>query len=65
LLLAVFSNSLDLISKTFRAWDMDLAWLLPASLHQFVPPGHLAHLVRDAVRVALDFLAITGARASE
>lgn len=44
---------------------MDLAWLLPALLHQFVPPGHLAHLVRDAVRVALDFLAITGARASE
>jgi hypothetical protein len=44
---------------------MDLAWLLPASLHQFVPPGHLAHLVRDAVRVALDFSAITGGRASE
>ena len=53
-------DSLFGMSKTFRAWDVDQAWLLPASLHQFVPPGHLAHFVRDTVREALDLSAITG-----
>ena len=48
------------MSKTFRSWDVDQAWLLPSSLHQFVPPGHLAHFVRDTVREALDLSAITG-----
>lgn len=48
------------MSKTFRAWDVDQAWLLPPSVHQFVPPGHLAHFVRDTVREALDLSAITG-----
>jgi transposase len=47
------------MSKTFRAWDVDQAWLLPASVHQFVAPGHLAHFVRDTVREALDLSAIT------
>ena len=53
------------MSKTFRAWDVDQGWLLPASLHQFVPPGHLAHFVRDTVREALDLSAITGVYTSE
>ncbi|MCA3435209.1 MAG: IS1182 family transposase, partial [Roseomonas sp.] len=53
------------MSKTFRAWDADQGWLLPASLHQFVPPGHLAHFVRDTVREALDLSAITGVYKSE
>ena len=53
------------MSKTFRAWDVDQGWLLPASLHQFVPPGHLAHFVRDKVREALDLSAITGVYKSE
>ncbi|MGE3295684.1 MAG: IS1182 family transposase [Geminicoccaceae bacterium] len=48
------------MSKSFRAWDVDQAWLLPPSLHQFVPPGHLAHFVRDTVREALDLSAIIG-----
>jgi transposase len=48
------------MSKTFRAWDVDQAWLLPPSVHQFVAPGHLAHFVRDTVREALDLSAITG-----
>ena len=48
------------MSKTFRAWDVDQAWLLPPSVHQFVPAGHLAHFVRDTVREALDLSAITG-----
>ena len=49
------------MSKSFRAWDVDQAWLLPPSVHEFVPPGHLAHFVRDTVREALDLSAITGA----
>lgn len=49
------------MSRTFRAWDVDQAWLLPPSVHQFVPPGHLAHFVRDTVREALDLSAVTGA----
>lgn len=46
------------MSKTFRAWDVDQGWVLPPSLHDFVPPGHLAHFVRDTVREALDLSAI-------
>ena len=42
------------MSKTFRPWEIDQAWLLPPSLHDFVPPGHLAHFVRDLVRETLD-----------
>lgn len=53
------------MSKSFRAWDVDQAWLLPASLHQFVPPGHLAHFVRDTVREALDLSAIAGVYKAE
>ena len=45
----------------FRAWDVDQGWLLPPSVHQFVPAGHLAHFVRDTVRDGLDLSAITGA----
>ncbi len=53
------------MSKSFRAWDVDQAWLLPPSVHQFVPPGHLAHFVRDTVREALDLSAITGVYKAE
>ena len=38
------------MSKTFRAWDVDQVWLLPPSVHDFVPAGHPAHLVRELVR---------------
>ena len=31
---------------------------MPSSLHDFVPPGHLAHFVRDTVREVLDLSAI-------
>jgi transposase len=48
------------MSKTFRPWDVDQTWLLPTSVHEFVPPGHLAHFVRDTVREALDLSAIMG-----
>ena len=46
------------MSKTFRAWDVDQVWLLPASVHDFVSAGHPAHLVRELVRAELDLAAI-------
>ena len=48
------------MSKTFRGWDVDQSWLLPRSVHEFVPPGHVAHFVRDTVREALDLSAVLG-----
>jgi transposase len=44
--------------KAFRPWDVDQSWLLPPSAHELVPPGHVAHFVRDTVREALDLSAI-------
>ena len=49
------------MSKTFRSWDVEQSWLLPPSLNDFVPAGHLAHFVRDTVREALDLSAILAA----
>ncbi len=46
------------MAKAFRSWDIDKGWLLPPSLHEFVPPGHMAHFVCDTVREALDLSAI-------
>lgn len=48
------------MSKIFRCWDVDQGWLLPPSVHEFVPEGHLAHFVRDTVREGLDLSAILG-----
>jgi transposase len=46
------------MSKTFRPWDVDHRWLLPASVDEFVPAGHVAHFVRDTVRSGLDLSGI-------
>ena len=46
------------MSKTFRPWDVEQGWLLPPSVHDLVPAGHLAHFVRDTVRESLDLGAI-------
>jgi transposase len=46
------------MSKTFRAWDVDQRFLLPTSIDEFVPAGHVAHFVRDTVRNGLDMSAI-------
>ena len=46
------------MSKTFRSWDVEQRWLLPPSVHELVPAGHMAHFVRDTVREELDLRAI-------
>ena len=46
------------MSKSFRAWEVDQVWLLPPSVHDFVPAGDPAHLVRELVRTELDLSAI-------
>ena len=48
-------------AKRFRPWDVDQAWLLPPSVHELVPAGHLAHFVRDTVREQLDLTEIYAA----
>lgn len=46
------------MAKTFRPWDPEQGWLLPPSVKDLVPEGHLAHFVRDAVREDLDLSGI-------
>jgi transposase len=46
------------MSKTFRPWDVEQRWLLPPSVHELVPAGHVAHFVRATVREELDLSAI-------
>src|SRR6201988_1770788 len=53
------------MAKSYRPWDVDQVWLLPASIHDFVPPEHPAHLVRDLVRSELDLAAIVSAYEEE
>ena len=53
------------MAQVFRAWDVDQGWLLPSSLHEFVPPGHMAHFVCDTVGEALDLSAMLDSDAEE
>lgn len=46
------------MAKTFREWNVQQQMLLPPSVLDFVPPGHLAHFVRDTVAEDLDLAAI-------
>ena len=46
------------MGKAFRPWDVDQQWLLPPSVSEFVPEGHVAHFVRNLVREELDLSAI-------
>src|ERR671910_151449 len=46
------------MTKSFRPWRVNEAWLLPPSVQEFVPEGHAAHLVRDIVAEELDLAAI-------
>jgi hypothetical protein len=42
------------MSKTFREWTLDQALLLPPSVHDFVPAGHLSRFVVALVTEELD-----------
>jgi transposase len=42
------------MSKTFRSWEVDQVWLLPPSIQDLVPAGHVSHFVRETVREGLD-----------
>ncbi len=46
------------MAKTFKSWDIEQVVLLPPSVQELVPAGHLAHFVRDRVRESLDVSAI-------
>lgn len=46
------------MSKTFRPWRLDQSLLLPPSVHDFVPAGHLARFVVGLVTESLDLTAI-------
>lgn len=53
------------MAKTFREWNVQQQMLLPPSVLDFVPPGHLAHFVRDTVAEDLDLSAIIEAYEEE
>ena len=53
------------MSKTFRPWLVDQPQLLPPSVTEFVPEGHVAHFVRNLVRDELDLSAILAAYGEE
>jgi transposase len=59
------SDSLWFMSKTFRPWDVEQRWLLPPSLHELVPAGHVAHIVRETVCKDLKLDAILSAYTEE
>jgi transposase len=46
------------MAKTFRDWDVEQLMMFPPSVQDFVPPGHLAHFVRETILEALDLSAI-------
>lgn len=51
--------------KTFRPWELEQTWLLPPSVHDFVPADHSAHFIRDLVRESLDLSAVFEAYTEE
>lgn len=48
------------MSKEFRPWKIDEAQLLPPSVQDYVPKGHLSRLIVALVREELDLSAISG-----
>ena len=52
------------MSKSFRAWKIDEVQLLPASVQDYVPSGHLSRLIVSVVRESLDLSAIEASYAS-
>ncbi len=52
------------MSKHFRPWKIDQIQLLPPSVQDFVPEGHLSRFIVALVRESLDLSAITGSDTS-
>lgn len=50
------------MTKTYVPWHVDEVWLLPPSVQDLVPPGHVAHFVRDVVRDGVDLTPLLEAR---
>ena len=46
------------MSKSFRDWNLGQDFLLPPSVHDFVPAGHLSRFVVALVTEELDLSAI-------
>jgi transposase len=46
------------MAKVFREWSVNQRWLLPPSVMELVPEGHLAHFLRETVRESLDLSAV-------
>lgn len=46
------------MAKTFKSWDVVQLVLLPPSVQELVPAGHLAHFVQDLVPESLGLSAI-------
>lgn len=53
------------MAKTFRDWDVEQLMMFPPSVQDFVPPGHLAHFVRNTVLEGLDLSAILDSYSEE
>jgi len=53
------------MSKSFRPWEVEQVQLLPPSVQELVPEGHVAHFVRDLVRESLDLSEIFAAYTEE
>jgi len=53
------------MGKTFREWNLEQSWLLPPSVRDFVPEGHIAHFVRDTIREDLDLTEILSCYSEE
>jgi Transposase domain (DUF772) len=49
------------MGKVFREWSVEQRWLLPPSVQELVPAGHVAHFVRDLVSEELDLSSIFAA----
>jgi transposase len=53
------------VDKTFRPYDQNQMLLLPPSLEEWLPEGHLARFVNELVEAALDMSAIRAAYTEE
>src|SRR5450631_591541 len=52
------------MSKYFRPWNIDQTLLLPPSVQDFVPKGHVSRFIVELVRESLDLKEITGSYVS-